>query len=105
MTDQEKELERFTRRSLKTLSNWNEWNDAYNQQLDNHAKAGVFGKPIERKDLPPKQQRQICQLQWTNVVKPVVNASAAHVWMVPPEQLHGYAKMCLRMPPALNNLE
>ena len=54
MSDQEKELKRFTRQSLKTLSNWNEWNDAFNQQLDDHAKAGVFGKPIERKDLPPE---------------------------------------------------
>ena len=70
MTDQEKELKRLTRRSLKTLPNWNEWNDAFNQQLDEHAKAGVFGEPIERKDLPPEQQRQVCRLQWTNVVKP-----------------------------------
>ena len=69
MTDQEKELKRFACRSLKTLSNWNEWTDAYNQQLDDHAKAGAFGNPIEHKDLLPKQQRQICRLQRTNVVK------------------------------------
>ena len=41
----------------------------FNQQLDDHARAGVFGKPVERKGLPPEQQRQICRLQWTNVVK------------------------------------
>jgi len=38
------------------------------------------------------------------LLKPVVNVSVAHVWMVPPEQLHGYVKMCQHMPPALNNL-
>lgn len=66
--DEEKQLKRFTHWALKTLSNWDVWKDAYNQQLDDHAKSGVFEDPIERKYLPPKQQWQICQIQWTNNV-------------------------------------
>ena len=68
MTPEEKQLKRLTRRTLKALPNWKVWDDAYNAQLDDHAKAGVFGKPVRRQDLPAKQQQQICRFQWTSVV-------------------------------------
>ena len=70
MTDKEKALKKLTWRNLKTLPNWPLWDAAFNKQLDKHAKAGVFGKPILQCDLPPDLHCQVLCLQWTNIVKP-----------------------------------
>jgi hypothetical protein len=46
----EQALGSFTRRKLKGLSNWNEWQESEFKQLDSMAKQEMYGKPC----LPPK---------------------------------------------------
>jgi hypothetical protein len=46
MTNEERALCSLTRRNLKTLPNWPEWEQCHDAQLDNHHSAGVFGEPI-----------------------------------------------------------
>ena len=69
MTDEERRLKTFTRRNLKKLANWDAWSDAFNQQLNDHDKAGVFGEPTKKSELPKEQQSQICRFQWSNLIK------------------------------------
>jgi hypothetical protein len=53
MTDEEKVLKSFTRRTLKKLANWNEWDAAFDTQLDQHHEAGTFLAPILRPMVSP----------------------------------------------------
>ena len=69
MTDEEKKLTSLTRHNLKKLSNWTEWDAAYDKQLDQHNEAGVFGTPVLRSSLPKEEQSQVLRIHWTNVVK------------------------------------
>jgi len=46
MTDEERLLKRFTRRQLKRLKNWSDWDNAIDAQLDAHRKAGCIGVPV-----------------------------------------------------------
>jgi hypothetical protein len=46
MTEEEKALPCFTRKNLMKLSNWAEWDEAHNRQLDAHHAAGTFGAPV-----------------------------------------------------------
>jgi hypothetical protein len=52
MTEEES-LKSFTRRSLKALDNWEEWDAAFDLQLDQHYKAGIFLDPIPRPTISP----------------------------------------------------
>ena len=67
MTDEEKELKSLTRRNLKRLSNWSDWDKAFDKQMDEHHEAGVFGKPIPISSLPSEEQKRILQLHWTTL--------------------------------------
>jgi hypothetical protein len=71
MTDEERKLTRFTRRNLKKLSNWPEWDAAFDAQLDAHYAAGALGLPVPR---PPANTSDgpvnILRIIWSNVVKP-----------------------------------
>ena len=70
MTEEEKELRAFTRRNLMRLSNWKEaWDPAFDDQLNNHFKAGALGIPVERPIHTPEKPVNILRLQWVNVVK------------------------------------
>jgi hypothetical protein len=48
MPDEERKLTHFTRRNLKKLSNWPEWDAAFDAQLDAHYAAGALGLPVPR---------------------------------------------------------
>ena len=48
MTDEERELKSFSRKNLKKLSNWLQWRDADDSQLDAHFDAGAFGMAVPR---------------------------------------------------------
>jgi hypothetical protein len=71
MTDEEQQLKHFTRSKLMKLQNWKVWDDAFDEQLDNHATSGALGTPIRRRDAigvrgkPPN----ILRIHWQNVVK------------------------------------
>ena len=70
MTPEECALPSFTRRNLRTLPNWSEWEAAYDKQLDQQYDATTFGDPIPRPKTPPGGDRpHICRPQWSNVVK------------------------------------
>ena len=69
MMEEEQALPSLTQKNLKTLSNWHEWDAAYNKQLDQHYKAGVFGKLVLRSSLPLEEQSRVLRLYWANVVK------------------------------------
>jgi hypothetical protein len=71
MTDEEKSLKSFTRRSLKALDNWEEWDAAFDLQLDQHYEAGTFLDPIPRPIISPSGGKpQILRIVWSNIVKP-----------------------------------
>jgi hypothetical protein len=48
MTEEERNLKSFTRRTLMKLSNWADWDEAFDAQLDAHALTGVLGLPVLR---------------------------------------------------------
>ena len=52
ITDEEKACGYFTRRKLKTLSNWKDWELAEHKQLDQFDKQQMFGDPIDAELLP-----------------------------------------------------
>jgi hypothetical protein len=70
MTPEERLLPKLTRHRLKKLSNWPEWDAAFDAQLDAHYRDGALGDPVPRpktnsKGGPPN----ILQFQWSNCVK------------------------------------
>jgi hypothetical protein len=70
MTDEEKALKSFTRRALKNLDNWKEWDEAFDTQLDQHHEAGTFLEPIPRPTVSPSGGiPQILRIVWSNLVK------------------------------------
>ena len=69
MTPEERCLTKFTRRNLQRLSNWSEWDEAFDAQLDAHYQAGAFGKPIPCPCSVDGERPNILCIQWTNVVK------------------------------------
>jgi hypothetical protein len=70
MTDEERKLTRFTRRNLKKLSNWPEWDAAFDAQLDAHYAAGALGLPVPRPSPTSDGFINILRIIWSNVVKP-----------------------------------
>jgi hypothetical protein len=70
MTPEERRLKRFTRRNLKKLSNWHEWDAAFDAQLDAHFEAGALGLPVPRPPSSPDALANILRIIWSNVVKP-----------------------------------
>jgi hypothetical protein len=70
MTDEERQLKSFTRHQLKKLSNWLEWDAAFDAQLDAHFAAGALGLPVLRPPSTPNCPTIILRIQWSNVVKP-----------------------------------
>jgi hypothetical protein len=70
MTPEERLLPKFTRHRLKKLTNWPEWDAAFDAQLDAHFRDGALGHPVPRptcnsKGGPPN----ILRFQWSNCVK------------------------------------
>lgn len=71
LTDEEAKLPSFTRRNLKKLSNWADWDAAHDKQLDAHHDSHVFAPPIPRSDLTKLKERfHVLRFQWSNLVKP-----------------------------------
>ena len=72
ITNKETQLKSLTRRNLKRLSNWPDWDKAFDKQMDEHQtlNPGMFGKPVPISSLPPEEQKRILRLHWTNMVKP-----------------------------------
>jgi hypothetical protein len=71
MMDEERGLKSFTRRTLKKLANWDEWDAAFNTQLDQHHEAGTFLALILRPMVSPSGGApQILRIVWSNLVKP-----------------------------------
>jgi hypothetical protein len=70
MTDEERKLTNFTRRNLQKLSNWSDWDAAFDAQLDAHFEAGALGLPVLRPPATPDGPANILRIQWSNVVKP-----------------------------------
>jgi hypothetical protein len=46
MTDEERALPKLTRRALQKLSNWDEWDKAFDKQLEQHFQDGTIGHPV-----------------------------------------------------------
>jgi hypothetical protein len=93
MTDEEKGLKNFTRHTLKSLANWEEWDTAFNTQLDQHHEAFTFIGPIPHPMVSPSSGApQILPIVWSNLVKPdgrvlsmlgwikVISTTTAQVW-------------------------
>ena len=70
MTPEERELSRFTRRNLQKLSNWTEWDAAFDAQLDAQLESGTFGLPVPRPTSVNGTKPNILRIQWSNLVKP-----------------------------------
>jgi hypothetical protein len=70
MTDEERALKSFTRRHLRRLSNWPDWDAAHDAQLDAHYLSGAFADPVHLSTLPPEVRKQLLRIQWSNIVKP-----------------------------------
>jgi hypothetical protein len=86
MTDKEKGLKSFTRRTLKKLANWDEWDAVFDTQFDQHHEAGTFLAPILRPMVSPSGgSPQIPRIVWSNLVKPdgwieEVGSATAQLW-------------------------
>jgi hypothetical protein len=70
MTPEERALPKLTRHRLKKLSNWSDWDKAFDAQLDAHLRDGAIGDPVPRpkcnsKGGPPN----ILRIQWSLCVK------------------------------------
>ena len=68
MTAEEKQLRSFSRNNLMRLSNWLEWRDADDKQLDSHYEAGAIGKAVPRP--VGLLAQQVFRLIWVRLVKP-----------------------------------
>ena len=60
-TPEEQALGHFTRRKLKTLPNWNDWNEAEFRQLDRYAKLEMYGVP---QYLPKNEKHILLRPHW-----------------------------------------
>ena len=69
MTDEEKALPSFTWKNLIRLSNWQEWRDADDKQLDAHFDAGTIGMAVPRPKHDPMTPSQVFRLVWNRLVK------------------------------------
>jgi hypothetical protein len=65
MTPEEKALNSFSRKHLKTLPNFDQWVAADRKQLDQHFDAGTIGHPIPR----PVDDSQVFRIIWSRLVK------------------------------------
>ena len=65
-TPEEQALGHFTRRKLKTVLNWKEWNDAEFRQLDRYAKLEMYGPP---QHLPKDIKYVLLRPHWQHHVK------------------------------------
>jgi Reverse transcriptase (RNA-dependent DNA polymerase) len=70
MTPEERALPKFTRKALKTLPNWADWDEAHDRQLDAHHAAGTLGAPVPRPGQRPDGSRpNVFRTVWTNIIK------------------------------------
>lgn len=65
-TPEEQALGHFTRRKLKILPNWNDWNEAEFRQLDRYAKFEMYGLP---QFLPKNKKYVLLRPHWQHHVK------------------------------------
>ena len=65
-TPEEQTLGHFTRRKLKTLSNWKDWNEAEFRQLDRYVKLEMYGLP---QFLPKNEKHILLRPHWQHHVK------------------------------------
>ena len=63
-TEEELALPSYTRRRLKGLPTWNLWQDAFDEQLDAHARTQTFLEPVD-----PPPDAIILRPHWANVIK------------------------------------
>ena len=70
MTTEERNLKRFTRKTLQGLSNWSDWDAAFDEQLSTQHQDGTFGSPVLRPPTVDGQRPNILRTQWSNLVKP-----------------------------------
>ena len=92
------------RRNLQRLENWDQWDAAFDAQLDDHNQAGVFGKPVLRSSLPTQQQSQICRFQWSNLVKASGKQKCCACLDGSPRSAPGYVMVLPPMLPVLSSL-
>ena len=67
MTDEEKACGYFSRRRLRTLSNWRDWEAAEHKQLDQFDKQEMFGDPVHASTLP--KDAVVLRAHWQYQVK------------------------------------
>ena len=67
ITPEEQALGYFTRKRLKKLSTWDQWLQGEKKQIDQFDTQGMFGKPINRTELP--KNAIILRPHWTYMVK------------------------------------
>jgi hypothetical protein len=70
MTPEECNLSKFTHLNLQRLTNWPNWDTAFDAQLDAHCAAGTIGRPIPRPSSTDGLPPNILRIQLNNVVKP-----------------------------------
>ena len=100
LTDEEAALGSFTRRKLKTLSTWPEWQAGERKQLDRFHAVRMFGEPVPR---PADPKAIILRPHWQYKVKMVLDDRGTVV--MDPLVLHlPFMVSLLRTHPVWNNL-
>ena len=68
MTDEERGMKSFNRNRLMKLRNWDQWDSAFDSQLEGHADAATLGEPVLRSSLGGDESN-LLRIQWSNIVK------------------------------------
>ena len=72
MTDEERALTKFSRRNLKKLSTWPEWQQSFYKQLNSHYDDGTIGYPVLKSSIGPNDAGippQVLRIVWSNFIK------------------------------------
>ena len=71
MTDEERQLKSFSRKNLMKLSNWEQWREADETQLNAHFDSGTIGKAVPRPSADTYGALfHILRLVWNRLIKP-----------------------------------
>ena len=68
MTEEERNLKSFSRKNVMGLSNWKDWRDADDKQLDSHFDAGTIGMAVPRPS-SLQAKSQVFHVVWARLVK------------------------------------
>ena len=69
MNSEERALKSFTRKRLQGLSNWSDWDAAFDSQLDGHHDSSTLNHPVDRPTSTADNPVHILRITWSNMVK------------------------------------